>query len=47
MGNPVVFDLVAVFELNENDQITAWREYFDSPAVARSMGIEQDQMTSQ
>jgi limonene-1,2-epoxide hydrolase len=47
MGNPVVFDLVAVFELNENDQITAWREYFDSASVARSMGIDQDQMTSQ
>lgn len=47
MGNPVTFDLVAVFELNERNQITAWREYFDSAAVARSMGIEQDQMTSQ
>jgi len=47
MGKTVEFDLVAVFELNDDDQITAWREYFDSAAVAKSMGVEQEQMTAQ
>lgn len=47
MGKAVTFDLVAVFELNGDDQITAWREYFDSAAVAKSMGVEQEQMTAQ
>jgi len=47
MGKAVQFDLVAVFELNDDDQITAWREYFDSAAVAKSMGVEQEQMTAQ
>lgn len=47
MGKSVAFDLVAVFELNTHDQISAWREYFDSASVAQAMGIEQAQMTTQ
>jgi len=47
MGKAVQFDLVAVFELNDDEQITTWREYFDSAAVAKSMGVEQEQMTAQ
>lgn len=47
MGKPVVFDLVAVFEFNAHDQISAWREYFDSASVGQAMGIEQAQMTAQ
>jgi len=40
----LTFDLVAVFELDADDRIPAWREYFDSASVAQSMGIEPAQM---
>jgi limonene-1,2-epoxide hydrolase len=46
IGKTVTFDLVAVFELNDDHKITAWREYFDSAGVAKSMGVEQEQMTA-
>lgn len=47
MGKPVTFDLVAVFDFDADDQITAWREYFDSAAVAKSMGMELEQINAQ
>jgi len=32
--------LVAVFELNEGGEITAWREYLDLANTARSHGMK-------
>jgi limonene-1,2-epoxide hydrolase len=34
----------SVFEVNEDNLITAWREYFDSGDVARQLGIGADEM---
>lgn len=47
MGKPVTFDLVAVFEFDADDRISAWREYFDSASVAKSMGMEHEQISAQ
>jgi limonene-1,2-epoxide hydrolase len=44
MGKPVAFDLVAIFELDTDGLIRAWREYFDTASVAATMGIEQAQI---
>ena len=32
-GRPVSVPVLGVFELDENDRITAWRDYFDSRAL--------------
>jgi limonene-1,2-epoxide hydrolase len=34
----------SVFEVNAEDLITAWREYFDSGEVARQLGMSADEM---
>jgi limonene-1,2-epoxide hydrolase len=47
MGKPVTFDLVAVFDFDADDRISAWREYFDSASVAKSMGMEHEQISAQ
>jgi limonene-1,2-epoxide hydrolase len=47
MGKPVTFDLVAVFDFAADDRISAWREYFDSASVAKSMGMEHEQISAQ
>lgn len=39
-GKWVSIPLVAVFELNERNEITAWREYLDAGNVARQIGID-------
>ena len=38
--------LVAVFEVNDEGKITAWREYLDLFNVARSHGMTVEQITS-
>jgi len=43
-GKWVSIPLVAVFEVNEKDQIFAWREYLDLGNVARQMGIDADEI---
>ena len=47
MGKPVTFDLVAVFDFDDDDRIKAWREYFDSASVAKSMGMELEEINAQ
>jgi limonene-1,2-epoxide hydrolase len=39
-GKWVSIPLVAVFEINEHNQITAWREYLDAGNVARQAGLD-------
>lgn len=38
--------LVAVFEVNEAGQITAWREYLDLVNISRSHGMTVEEITS-
>ncbi len=44
MDKPVSFNLVAIFELNDDGKIRAWREYFDTATVVSEMGINPDQI---
>lgn len=39
-GKTVRHPLMAIFELNEQNQITAWREYFDTADLARQTGAD-------
>ena len=43
-GKWVSIPLVAVFEVNENNQVAAWREYLDPGNVAHQMGINVDEI---
>jgi limonene-1,2-epoxide hydrolase len=47
MGKHVTFDLVAVFTFDADERITAWREYFDSASVAKSMGMDLEEINAQ
>jgi limonene-1,2-epoxide hydrolase len=46
MGRPVAFEFVAIFEVDDDNKISAWREYFDTASVAKAMGIEQNQINA-
>jgi limonene-1,2-epoxide hydrolase len=39
MGKPITLEVVAVFEV-EDGKIAAWREYYDSVALARQLGMD-------
>ena len=39
MGKRITFRVKAVFEV-EDGRIAAWREYYDSVALAKQLGIE-------
>lgn len=43
-GRWVSIPLVAVFELNDSGQITAWREYLDPSTVAEQHGMTLDEL---
>jgi limonene-1,2-epoxide hydrolase len=45
-GKWVSIPLVAVFELNDDNQITAWREYLDAGNVARQIGMTMETLTA-
>ena len=44
-GQWVSIPLVAVFELNDRNEICAWREYLDPGNVARQIGIDAAALT--
>ncbi len=43
-GVPMPHSIVAVYELNEEGLITAWREYLDTADLARKKGVPMDQV---
>lgn len=43
-GVPMPHSMVAVYELNEEGLITAWREYLDTADLARKKGVPMDQV---
>ena len=43
-GVPMPHSMVAVYELNEEGLITAWREYLDTADLARKKGVPVDQV---
>jgi limonene-1,2-epoxide hydrolase len=44
-GNRVSHSLTAVFELNQDNQITAWREYFDTLDVANQSNSDPNKLS--
>ena len=44
-GNRVKHSLAAVYELNADNQITAWREYFDILDVAKQSNSDPDKLS--
>ncbi len=43
-GKPMPHSMVAVYELDDNGLITAWREYLDTADLARKKGVSLDEV---
>ncbi|WP_150304370.1 nuclear transport factor 2 family protein [Pseudomonas saliphila] len=43
-GKPMPHSMVAVYELNAEGKITAWREYLDTADLAKKKGVSLDQV---
>lgn len=43
-GKPMPHSMVAVFELDDNGRISAWREYLDTADLAKKKGVALDQV---
>jgi limonene-1,2-epoxide hydrolase len=45
-GKEVMLHINAVFEVNDDGKVCAWREYFDGVDLAQSLGIPYDQLAA-